>query len=312
MIKNKKCVICNGKIKFLISRLDKYDYNYCENCSLIIANPFPSNEILEKYYQSFLCRKPNNYDFRYIIEIINKEVIYFIKIIRKYFSNLSNLKILKILDFGGAIGLHSYLLSKYFFDVSLFDFDKEAINYAKKFLNKFINIINIDSKTYLNKKFDIIICNQVIEHNTDLILFLNNLKNLLKKDGILILTTPNQLSYQKFFTFKNTKHYFNVVSKRLTINILVKYLKKSWQYCDPPRHLFSFNSYNLKLLIKKANLKSLKIITKYKYNKIITKNIKKSFLNVFFVIICKFIQFFDYKKIHGNTLISISRKYKIL
>lgn len=59
------------------------------------------------------------------------------------------------------------------------------------------NILKGNMETYsFDKKFDVVIAGDVIEHVENQGLFLNNIRNHLKPEGILILTTPNA----KWFT----------------------------------------------------------------------------------------------------------------
>nr|WP_172632601.1 methyltransferase domain-containing protein [Methanotorris igneus] len=76
------------------------------------------------------------------------------------------------------------------------DIDKERISQLK---NKGYNVIYDDVQKFenlkkLNKKFDVIVAGEIIEHLENPGLFLDKVKEFLKEDGILIITTPNMLS----------------------------------------------------------------------------------------------------------------------
>lgn len=45
---------------------------------------------------------------------------------------------------------------------------------------------------HFNKKYDVILCFEVLEHIMNPLLFLNELKKILKKDGVIYLSTPYQ------------------------------------------------------------------------------------------------------------------------
>lgn len=104
-----------------------------------------------------------------------------------------------ILEVGCGIGnFTQYLVD--FGQVWTFDSNKSYINKLKK---KFTNVVNIgvgdiEKGIYFfdNKKFDSIVCLNVIEHIKDDTKSLINLNKLLKKGGCLILLVP---SHQLFF-----------------------------------------------------------------------------------------------------------------
>jgi len=65
-------------------------------------------------------------------------------------------------------------------------------NITNKDLNNDIRIVCGDMETYeFNKKFDVIIAGDVIEHVNNQGLFLKNIHNHLRDDGKLVITTPN-------------------------------------------------------------------------------------------------------------------------
>lgn len=79
------------------------------------------------------------------------------------------------------------------------DILREEIKELKK---KGYNVRYGDAETFkLNKKFDVIFAGDVIEHLSNQGLFLERCKKHLKKDGILIVNTPN--SFSLYTSFKN-------------------------------------------------------------------------------------------------------------
>lgn len=55
----KNCQLCKGKVKLLINRIDKYDYYYCTNCSLILSKPLPSDKEIKEFYEQRFIDKPS-------------------------------------------------------------------------------------------------------------------------------------------------------------------------------------------------------------------------------------------------------------
>ena len=113
-----------------------------------------------------------------------------IKIFRKELDLLRyKKKKLKILDFGcgNALGCGRYLFNN-IDDYLGYDIYKPSIDFAiSNFKNKNIKFSNIFPK----KKFDVIICSEVLEHLEDPTIILKKLNNLLNSDGILLGSVPN-------------------------------------------------------------------------------------------------------------------------
>lgn len=95
-----------------------------------------------------------------------------------------------ILDIGCNDG-ELTILYKRFGDVLGIDINKDAINECKK---KGLNCLCISVEKLVKKYknyFDVVIAGDIIEHVLDTDIFLQNIYMVLKKKGILLLTTPN-------------------------------------------------------------------------------------------------------------------------
>lgn len=112
----------------------------------------------------------------------------------------AKLKSRKILEIGGGSGLISYEISKYGNEVTTIDVQdvsiKEAIKKYKIPLESYTFLIaNGVEQPFKSNSFDVVICNQVIEHipkqcHQQLI---DESHRVLKSNGIFYIATPNKL-----------------------------------------------------------------------------------------------------------------------
>jgi 2-polyprenyl-3-methyl-5-hydroxy-6-metoxy-1,4-benzoquinol methylase len=109
---------------------------------------------------------------------------------------LKEIKNKDVLDIGSigqskAYSLWNLYKNSKFKSLTGIDLPRSAEISQKKFLDD-IRIIKGNMEYYqFNKKFDIVIAGDVIEHVNNQGLFLNNIYNHLNDDGKLIITTPN-------------------------------------------------------------------------------------------------------------------------
>lgn len=120
-----------------------------------------------------------NFTYRNTLEIIEK-------------IPLSNRK--NILDYGCGVGTVDFYLAKNGSNVIGLEISKKAIDICRDSANsigvsKYCKFHQINTK--LNKKFDLIICSEVIEHVKDDIGLLKRLSKLLKKKGYIFISTPS-------------------------------------------------------------------------------------------------------------------------
>ena len=108
----------------------------------------------------------------------------------------SPLKGLNILDIGCGGGLLSEPITRLGAKVTAIDASKKNIQVAKfhaKKNNLKINYLcSSPEKLNLNKKFDVILNMEIIEHVEDLNFFIKKSSNLLKKNGLMFIATLNK------------------------------------------------------------------------------------------------------------------------
>jgi 2-polyprenyl-3-methyl-5-hydroxy-6-metoxy-1,4-benzoquinol methylase len=106
---------------------------------------------------------------------------------------LDNLRDKIILDIGCADGSLGKIFKKSNQVIGV-DISKEDLKKAKKVLDQtFLVDLNSQKIPLKNQSVDIIICSEVIEHLLPGNKLLSEAKRILKKDGFLIITTPNIL-----------------------------------------------------------------------------------------------------------------------
>lgn len=116
---------------------------------------------------------------------------------------------LNILDIACGEGYGTNILANYATQVTGIDIDDFTINQAgakynsKNIIFKRGSILNIPEPDNI---FDIVICFETIEHVSDHLRALGELKRVLKPDGLLILSTPEKKYYSDESNFKNTFH----------------------------------------------------------------------------------------------------------
>ncbi|OGK41749.1 hypothetical protein A3A74_01490 [Candidatus Roizmanbacteria bacterium RIFCSPLOWO2_01_FULL_35_13] len=142
-------------------------------------------DIHEKYHKKTKAQHriidEKNFTYRIILSVINK-----------YLKGRK-----KILDIGCGAGTIDFYLADKGHDVTGIDISGKAIGSciqtAKNLGLKNVKFKQVNfPKETISGKFDFIICSEVIEHLEDDKLAIEKIVKLLKKGGILILTTPSE------------------------------------------------------------------------------------------------------------------------
>ncbi len=145
----------------------------------------------EKFHRDIRLQKraisDDNFTYKNIIEVLRKII--------------PMLKGKSVLDVGCGVGTIDFYLAKLNFEVFGIDISEKAIEMS--ILNaKHLGLrgkTKFKSGDFLkesfDKKFDLIICSEVIEHIRNDDDFISKAHNLLKKNGLIFVTTPSNNSW---------------------------------------------------------------------------------------------------------------------
>lgn len=103
----------------------------------------------------------------------------------------------KVLDYGTGTGILSHAISqKYGCEIDAIDISREAVEgAADAWSDDKINWIWLDEFDFPCENYDLIISSQVIEHIHNVGNYLKAINNMLKRDGVLMIGTPNALHF---------------------------------------------------------------------------------------------------------------------
>ena len=194
--------------------------------------------------------------------------------LHRYFFASQFVKGKKILDLGCGEGYGAEILSKNAKSVICIDSDKKTIQQAKKkyrskkikFLSGSITQVPITGENI----FDVITCFEVIEHVKEQKKVLLEVKRLLKKHGLFIISTPNKIVYSKDEKYFNPHH-----EKELTLANFKTLLKSVFPFFQVyGQHAFTAS--NIWSLTTKKNQDFGETIIKKTNNKyVISKSSEK-------------------------------------
>lgn len=223
MAQHNHCLLCKSiKLKPL-NGYEKANLCKCESCNFIFSCKKPEVSELEKFYNSY---GTNNYLSPLTIKRYNQLLDQF-EIYRK--TN-------KILDVGCGIGYFLEEAKKRDWEVYGTELSKKSAEICS---GKGIKIKEgiLDSKNYEPGMFDIITSIEVIEHINNPLEELKNFNSILRKGGLVYVTTPN-------------------------FNSLLRYrLKSAYNIITYPEHLCYYTPKTLNKLFKISGFKELKIET---------------------------------------------------
>lgn len=214
------CYLCRNNNSKILYRIKSYSIQECLNCNFVYTTPVPSDKKRNNYYKQFdyvspaIAEKVIRKDARRSLNIIDRLI------------NKKNL----LIDIGCGRGYFLDEASKRGWSCFGIDFSPKAISFGKDILKLDLEQADIYSFT-TNKKFDVVILNQVIEHVYTPHRLLEKCYSILREQGIIYIATPNIES------------------------ISARVLKNRFDHFIPPEHLGYFSRQTLTNLLEEIGFK---------------------------------------------------------
>ncbi len=200
------CIACgnqnitnDGRIEGYIEG-EFYDINSCQECNTKWSFPHKVETPVYDYIYGNKEDTPGYIRYaQYAKDVVTyrSSLSYLSKQEPAYYGVVRNLPARgKILEVGCGLGYFTYALAKSGYSVTGIDVSEEAIGDAtKRYGNHFKNEDFFTISVAEDEKYDAILMVELIEHVDDPARFFAHAKTLLKKEGKLIITTPNRSWY---------------------------------------------------------------------------------------------------------------------
>jgi len=181
------CPIGCESSHFFLKDINNYKIYKCSNCEVTFSSPMKSGDI--NFYKNYEVYDKPSFEEARISKNSFKN-----KLINKTIKKLD--KKSKILDIGCGYGAFVSICIDKGMDAYGIDFNPDHVNIGKKYFNlgDKIQVSNFDDKCSFFKKnfYDVVSLFEVIEHVENPAKIIKLANYLLKPDGILLLSCPNE------------------------------------------------------------------------------------------------------------------------
>jgi SAM-dependent methyltransferase len=233
------CPVCRSKQRRLECSKFGIDIFCCSECDLAYSGLHP-NDFNDLYSdESYLNNSKSAYDEsrEYRISRFGKERVEILRAAKPEAFTRANAPTL--LDIGCGTG--------WFLEYACESFDAKGVEYSdslRAFLSQNYTFQVCKATDELSIKFDFITAFDVIEHVPDPLLFLREVRRLLKPNGVALIYTPNRSSLAFLANVDDNNlicpphhlHYFNDTSFRRALEIenleLISHVTRGLDYPD--------------------------------------------------------------------------------
>lgn len=240
MEKLSRCLICDSEESapfmvckdYTVSR-ETFNVVQCGSCGFKFTNPRPEEDKLGEYYKSeeYVSHSNTKKGFiNFTYHMVRKyTLLKKLQLISKYFKTGN------ILDIGCGTGEFLNVCKNAKWNTTGIEPSPDARKMAIKNYN--LNVKEeIEIKNLEKESYDIITMWHVLEHVPGLNERIEDLKRLIKPNGIIIIAVPNCNSLD------------------------AKVYKEHWAAHDVPRHLYHFTPKDIESIFKKHGLKMFRVL----------------------------------------------------
>lgn len=224
------CPLCKSPSCEIIHELPNQNVLECSDCHFVYADSILSS-VRELYENGYFDNSQEEFGYQDYEKNYKAHEVTFRKRLQRAERYLNRKGL--VLDCGCAFGHFSDVAIKEGWKVVATDISLNAVKHAKDNYNITGVVSNATSIPFKENTFDLIVLYDVLEHTDDPLLLLSNLNRLLKPNGIIHITTPNQKS----------------LSARL--------MGKRWYHYKPLEHITYFSKKSLKDSLEKTGWSTL-------------------------------------------------------
>lgn len=234
----KSCFVCKKEKLYFFKVLGE-DYQSCCNCKTISMRNLPNEKKILEHY-----KKKNNKDGNYLLNKNYQDYhndIYQ-PILRMIKKRIKHINIPKILDIGCFTGAFLTMCKNEGWKVSGYEFQDIAVKIANKNLGfNAVKKINLNKKILRYHNYDVVTLIGVVEHLKNPVRIIKNTSKLIKKNGIILIQTPNSTS------------------------LISRILGKFWPCIAPIEHINLFSEHSLRMQFNNSNFRNIEVYTHWKY-----------------------------------------------
>lgn len=231
-----ECIICSGKDSRVIEKCNKgFNVLKCLSCGLVNVSPLPQKKLIESAHSD-----------SYYAPWIEDQRPRRVKMWGKRLETLNSFAAGKgsLLDVGCAEGLFLELAGKEGWDVTGTEISEFAAKYGREKIGLNIMQGELSEMKFPDNSFDAVTMWHVLEHTTDPVAVLSEIRRILKDNGIFILAIPNLDNIISQFAYRLIRgrriHLFDPDDREL--------------------HLFHFTPGTIKLASEKAGFRIQRVM----------------------------------------------------
>lgn len=232
---NKLCIYCDSSEIRTYKIISGYVIFFCKKCNLLFTD-----------YKSKIGSASINgewYSDAYILNYQKKAN----ELKKRFIHKVHELEFVKrggsLLDIGCGVGFFLEAINdiaRYPWKLYGLDINEKLINKAKMRLSGKVQKLflgNISTLNIKSENFDCVTCFDVLEHDQEIKLTLNEIKRVLKASGLLLIQAPNYSSVMAYLC------------------------GEKWDWWAVPDHIFHFNPKSLSSILLKEGFRIKKIYT---------------------------------------------------